>query len=140
MTIPYDGLYRIELWGSGGHIYDRVYPETVGKGGYTSGYIYLTKGEQIQFYVGGNDKFNGRGPGEAAGGSATDVRLLAGNWDNFDSLKSRIMVAAGGGGADYYQWSKYDSHPDGVASGGSGGGWYGGTSNVQHVSGAGGSG
>lgn len=111
LTIPYDGLYRIELWGSGGHIHDRVYPETVGKGGYTSGYIYLTKGEQIHFYVGGNDKFNGRGPGEAAGGSATDVRLIAGNWDNFDSLKSRIMVAAGGGGGVYNEETYEGSSP-----------------------------
>ncbi len=36
------------------------------------------------------------------GGGATDIRLnisSIGNWDDFDSLKSRIMVAAGGGGA-----------------------------------------
>ena len=32
------------------------------------------------------------------GGGATDVRLTPGEWNNFDSLKSRIMVAAGGGG------------------------------------------
>ena len=34
-----------------------------------------------------------------AGGGATDIRLVANDWDNFESLKSRIMVAAGGGGA-----------------------------------------
>ena len=34
-----------------------------------------------------------------SGGGATDFRLLKGNsWDSFDSLKSRIMVAGGGGG------------------------------------------
>ncbi len=34
-----------------------------------------------------------------SGGGATDFRLVKGNtWDSFDSLKSRIMVAGGGGG------------------------------------------
>ena len=36
-----------------------------------------------------------------SGGGATDIRLTNGDWDNFNSLKSRIMVAAGGGGAGY---------------------------------------
>ena len=42
--------------------------------------------------------FNGGAPGEAPGGGATDIRLTGGNWDNFASLKSRIMVSGGGGG------------------------------------------
>ena len=33
----------------------------------------------------------------STGGGATDIRLTNGNWNNFNSLKSRIMVAAGGG-------------------------------------------
>ena len=33
------------------------------------------------------------------GGGATDIRLTDGDWNNFNSLKSRIMVAAGGGGS-----------------------------------------
>ena len=32
-----------------------------------------------------------------ADGGATDIRLANGDWDVFDSLKSRIIVAAGGG-------------------------------------------
>ena len=35
-----------------------------------------------------------------AGGGATDIRLVDGDWSDFDSLKSRIMVAAGSGGID----------------------------------------
>ena len=35
-----------------------------------------------------------------SGGGATDIRLTNGNWNNFNSLKSRIIVAGGGGG--YY--------------------------------------
>lgn len=48
-----------------------------------------------------------------SGGGATDVRLTGGLWDDFNSLKSRIMVAAGGGG----------TFSDGVATskGGAGG-------------------
>ena len=45
--------------------------------------------------------FNGGGPGESSGGGATDVRLENGTWNDFNSLKSRIMVAAGGGGGAY---------------------------------------
>ena len=32
------------------------------------------------------------------GGGATDIRLISGNWDSFESLKSRIMVAGGSSG------------------------------------------
>lgn len=35
------------------------------------------------------------------GGGATDIRIVPGEWNNFNSLKSRLMVAAGGGGAGY---------------------------------------
>lgn len=34
----------------------------------------------------------------ASGGGATDIRLEYGDWDDFNSLKTRIMVAAGGAG------------------------------------------
>lgn len=96
---PYTGLYKVELWGSGAEIRgDAIYPETVGKGAYTSGTIYLQKDQILYLYVGGTvNSFNGAGPGESYGGGATDIRLTSGSWDNFESLKSRIMVAAGGG-------------------------------------------
>lgn len=40
-----------------------------------------------------------------SGGGATDIRLVSGDWDSFASLKSRIMVAAGGAG-DSHDYSK----------------------------------
>ncbi len=100
---PVTGTYKIELWGASG-LYGHV--ATEGKGAYTTGNIVLSKGEKVYIYVGGNNPsdrmqrftFNGGGGGEATGGGATDIRLINGNWDSFDSLKSRIMVAAGGGG------------------------------------------
>lgn len=60
--------------------------------------------------MGGSAGYNGGGSGyedaeqEAGGGGggATDIRLTSGKWNDFDSLKSRIMVAGGGGGMSRY--------------------------------------
>ena len=112
-----------------------------GRGGYTSGKIELAKGTTLYLYVGGTPSqvnntlvkggtttggYNGGGdialtPTDqsqygAPGGGATDVRLTAGDASNFDSLKSRIMVAGGGGGANYR------NHGYGQGNGGAGGG------------------
>jgi len=112
-TVPYDGTYKIELWGAqGGGTYG-------GEGGYTSGYIELNKNDNLFVYVGEHQDrgdfdivFNGGGASlpessnennvnrYTTGGGATDIRINNGNWDDFASLKSRIMVAAGGGGTN----------------------------------------
>ena len=110
-TIPVTGTYRIELWGASG---GDAGPYKGGLGGYTSGYIHLQEGQVLYFYVGGEgsqssiggwngggDLTSGQEAFGASGGGATDVRLVSGAWNNFDSLKSRIMVAGGGGGANY---------------------------------------
>jgi hypothetical protein len=104
--IPEDGNYEIELWGAG--------PENAG-GAYTKGIINLKAGEKLYFYIGeqgdwcsvtpcGEGGYNGggnsgyyRGAGNTSGSGATDVRLVSGEWNNLESLKSRIMVAGGGG-------------------------------------------
>jgi len=109
-TIPYTGTYQIELWGAAGGTYEGI--EQFSKGGYTKGNITLTKGQKLYVYVGEkgtiisrSTTFNGGGSGGlggtygASGGGATDIRLVSGDWDNIDSLKSRIMVAGGGGGS-----------------------------------------
>ena len=106
-TVPYEGNYQIELWGAaGGRSDDTPY----GYGAYTKGTIHLNKGDKLYIYIGekgsNNRKisFNGGGYGGNgsifghSGGGATDIRLIKGNWDNVESLKSRIMVAGGGGG------------------------------------------
>ena len=95
-----------------------------GNGGYTSGIIDLVRNNNLYVFVGGNPAsnvtfdssnsnsiiggYNGGGTianGQeilgVPGGGATDIRLTTGNWNDFDSLKSRIMVAAGGGGANF---------------------------------------
>ena len=110
---PYTGTYRIELWGAQGSVGDFVNPTNNleyfhegGKGAYVSGEINLNKGEKLYVYVGESSVptrtitvFNNGTPniGGRNGGGATDIRLVAGEWDDFDSLKSRIMVAGAGG-------------------------------------------
>ena len=102
-----------------------------GAGAYTEGTIWLNKDEKIYVYVGcagANSASASRYAGGAAGwnggakggddsnhddkpepggggGGATDIRLVPtsakGVWNEFDSLKSRIMVAAGAGGGNF---------------------------------------
>ena len=116
-TPTYNGVYKIELWGAQGG-------NDGGHGAYTSGNIELDSNDTLYVYVGGEGKtinwesgdmssidggFNGGGIAVnqrtfsnrywGSGGGATDIRLKSGLWDDFDSLKTRIMVAAGGGGS-----------------------------------------
>ena len=104
---PCTGNYKIELWGAGGNTTKSTNIINPGNGGYTSGNIDLKHHTKLYVYVGDsetvqvNTYYNGGGSGEAPGGGATDIRLVNDVWDNFVSLKSRIMVAAGGGGGFY---------------------------------------
>ena len=96
-----------------------------GKGGYVSGIIRLTQSTQMYLFVGGRGQdqnsteqyaygkggYNGGGDGGidlydsslpesgAGGGGSTDIRLTDNQTNPIISLKSRIMVAAGGGGS-----------------------------------------
>ena len=114
-TVPVTGKYKIEVWGASGGNMNSIQG---GKGAYASGLLELNKGTNLYVYIGEHidgyaDKvtFNGGGRGSysnnreynANGGGSTDVRLVNGSWDSFDSLKSRIIVAAGGGGANDIQ-------------------------------------
>lgn len=101
------GTYIFECWGAQGNIYT---PTNLvgGKGAYTKGIISLRWTKTFYIFVGQfglfaswGYAFNGGGFGQTTGGGASDIRLKDGKWDDFNSLKSRIMVAAGGGGPDY---------------------------------------
>lgn len=113
------GTYKLEAWGASGGQSGGV-PGTAGQGGYTSGTVTFDKTTKLYIYVGeqgngsvhgqyGKATFNGGGAGfrngadsithnGTSGGGATDIRILDGVWSDIDSLKSRILVAGGGGG------------------------------------------
>ena len=127
-TVPYAGNYKVELWGASGG--DSYYGENGteknilgGRGGYVCGDININKNTNLFFYIGqkgpdtdDTNKYNGayNGGGHAslattrmkarggAGGGATDIRTASGTWNNASSLRSRIMVAGGGGGSNGY--------------------------------------
>ena len=137
-TSPVSGTYKVELWGAQGG-------NNGGNGAYTSGTIKLSRGVNVYIFVGGNGSENSAGVAQdiqggyngggltkgqdccnrvfGTGGGATDVRLGNGDFADFNSLKSRIMVAAGGGGrfSDSSDGSDYKSQDD-ESNGGSGGG------------------
>ena len=118
------GCYIIECYGAqGGTGLTNGNPSFPGgPGAYTSGILCTKKSLPIYLYIGGKGEdankemkiirggWNGGGNGDfdkgdddhsAAGGGATDVRLIGGEWNSSESLQSRIMVAAGGSGSAY---------------------------------------
>ncbi len=105
-TIPCSGEYKIELWGASGGYYPQSLYKRSSLGGYVAGEINLNKRKNLYIYVGQQstvDKtFNcSNNDYSPAGGGATDIRLENGNWDNFNSLKSRIIVASGAGASGW---------------------------------------
>lgn len=128
---PYDiklrrGIYSFECFGASGN--DGNPSTTFSRGGITYGMIRILETMHLYLYIGekgvkrGPTTFNGGGKGNCysyAGGGATDVRLNPGEWNNSEGLKSRIMVASGGGGfADYI--ANQDSSDNSINSVGGG--------------------
>ena len=120
------GLYLFECWGSVGGIWEGAGKRsTPGYGGYTSGVLYIREKTTLYVYIGNTGFFNAAKGYEhdfsgkyALPGGATDIRLNASEkWWDIQSLISRIMVAAGGGGSE---WA--------ASIGGNGGGIEGGAS------------
>ena len=97
------GVYSFECWGASGSNYSQVI--LGGNGAYTFGKIRIDSFRDLYVYVGQTGTkysnagvFGGGGFSDYSGGGASDIRLLGKN--DFEGKKSRIMVAAGGGGAD----------------------------------------
>ena len=94
---------NIQCWGAQGSTGGS------GLGGYATGNLVVTPGEQLGVYVGGQNGFNGGGIGNSGnGGGGTDVR------QGGAGLNNRVIVA-GGGGAGYAGYA-------GGAGGGTAGG------------------
>ena len=122
---PVSGTYRLETWGAGAGRTEISYSFGSYTSGLinfeknTNLYVYVGENGYKKTYnhTSATYRFNGGGYGnfacykyyldtennpnygmDYAGGGATDIRLENGIWNNFESLKSRIMVAAGSGG------------------------------------------
>ncbi|MCL2038543.1 glycine-rich protein [Candidatus Saccharibacteria bacterium] len=127
-TIPANGYYQLETWGAAG---GNAGAFAGGRGGYSTGTVYLSSGTNIWACVGGAGSQasrtssapypgganggggayrtdNGTGHETASGGGGTDIRI------GINSLYARAIVAGGGGGASGNQWNS--------TSGGAGGG------------------
>lgn len=137
---PVSGYYKLETWGAqGGSATYSTTSHKGGYGGYSTGRIYLNKGQTIYINVGGmgqsvsgitsytNDTgYNGGSYGTAyagnsnhgGGGGATHIATSTGLLKYLSSNKdSVIIVASGGGGASTHaQLTNYSGN------GGSGGG------------------
>ena len=121
----FPGIYKIECYGASGGNGDGNNSSYAGLGGYTSGILKIEENHNFFIYVGGQGTYaivctggwNGGGSANnvrsasGSGGGASDIRLISGQWNNIDSLRSRIMVAGAGGGGGRYS-----------AKGGNGGG------------------
>ncbi len=112
--IEVTGYYKLEVWGAQGGSYSDAY--TGGKGGYSYGTVYLSRGTNLYVCVGGQPTgvasaggtnkggFNGGGDGKTfsfsgtttyamGGGGATDIRIGSNN------VNTRVIVAGGGSGS-----------------------------------------
>ena len=100
------GVYTFECWGAQGTPFEDQNGHSPGFGAYTFGFIRIPQTKQFFVTVGQkgarnvSNPFGGGGTGDFPGGGASDIRIK--NGTNFESLMSRIMVAAGGGGAEAY--------------------------------------
>ena len=124
------GTYKLECWGAEGGS-STYHNATGGKGGYASGIYTITENKTLYVYVGGKgntgsyavyggwnggggvtNSYNSGGSGNhlGTGGGATDISLVGGDCalDGYyryvrteSSYNSRLIVAGGGGGAEY---------------------------------------
>ena len=112
------GTYQLELFGASGGFPNND-PKLGGHGSYTKGNLVVDHDMKLYVYLGQQGKlngprtFNGGGRGSAnagSGGGSSDIRLIADQCDNFESLKSRTMVAAGGVGGHLHAYFYTGTH------------------------------
>ena len=134
--VSISGNYKLETWGAqGGNITDTI---TGGYGAYSTGNVYLTKGEMIYINVGGTGKvslannqisdggYNGGGFSASCMGTATDVRYSSGGGGaTHISKKSGLLseLEQYKGELNINQ-NTYDSNTILIVSGGGAGMWY----------------
>ena len=151
--VPFNGVYRLEVWGAqGGDAAGR----RGGYGAYSSGNIYLHKNDKLYINVGGKGEdsptstylfhkggYNGGGDSRsdgatafAAGGGATSIATTSGLLSSI-SPSDLLIAAAGGGGGGTYAGSNNTGGNGGGISGNRGDGSCGGYGATQTAGGAG---
>lgn len=110
-TVPETGTYTLEVWGAAGGGWGSHDPAD---GGYSSGQVKLTKGQTLYICVGGSGYdlsqnhghetgYNG-GVSYSSGGSggATHIATANGVLSSLNTLRSSVLIVAGGGGSNGY--------------------------------------
>jgi len=137
-VVPYDGIYKLEVWGAQGGSYNEIYYG--GYGGYATGSINFIKGQKLYVNVGGvgeratvagaaiSGGYNGGGGTIAqtvvkdhmnnGGGGATHIASCSGLLSTLYNKRENILIASGGGGGGFYHTTNSLKH----GFGGSGGG------------------
>lgn len=115
-VVPATGVYELKTWGAQGGGYNGL----GGYGGYSQGFVYLTKNQIVYIYIGGAGTasasentaggYNGGGAGYnqsgfsryfASGGGATHMTIKEGQLSTLQNNKSAILIVSGGGGGGY---------------------------------------
>lgn len=159
ITIPYDGIYKLEVYGASGGAGGDWHDISGGKGGYSVGYKQLTVGQVLYVCCGGagdtsssyatDTSYNGGGKGQRAepressyvggGGGATHIATVSGVLSSLADYKDSgeiFIVAGGGGGAG----GSYGSGGAGGGADGGGSSFGKGATGIQAADGGGGGG
>ena len=130
---PTTGKYLFKLYGASGQGANTT---DGGKGGFTTAYVDMRKGEKVYITLGGQGAnsrggYNGGGSGGYAGGGATCVTTSnRGVLSNYANYKNEVLLVAGGGGGNS------SSHSGILPYAGDGGGEIGGGIGYYHGSGS----
>lgn len=150
-TVPYDGLYQLEVWGAqGGAAQEKIGVNfSGGLGGYAKGKVYLTQNTILYVVVGGQGGsnpewenpggYNGGGAGQSycgGGGGATHIGAFDSTLAEYGKTSSPteqekypglyIVAGGGGGGGSSSGYTDDDAHKWQNETGGTGGGEVGG--------------
>ena len=153
-TVPADGKYKIETWGSqGGSGVNKnsntgentYYIREGGYGGYSVGYLTLKSNDTLYINVGGGGTtfvddttnaqnvipggYNGGGSGllYSNGGGATHIAIQSGLLSNLENSRDDILIVSGGGAG-----TSAHAEGGGFCFGGNGGGYIGNSGYTYH--------
>ena len=125
--VPYTGYYKLETWGAQGGmaLCNNKLCGIPGYGGYSTGVVYLTKGQTLYINVGGkgqnglykanaNGGYNGGGSATwdnhddesgGAGGGATHIATTSGLLSTLENNKDSILIVSGAGGGNSWTYA-----------------------------------